>query len=141
MHYLCSSMLIFFQINFQGEVTFKVSERELDEHLGGLVDWECFALHLPRISAADIAAIKRDNPLNISNQKISLYEKWLRLYPQASWDNVINALGKAKEYTLAKQIQTKLQEKTVSHFQLLNICISILTDTNTFRLQLQCPAC
>ena len=132
----------FSQINFQGEVTFKVSERELDEHLRGLVDaWERFALHLPRISLADIAAIKRNNPLNISNQKISLYEKWLRLFPQASWDNVIDALEKAEEYNLAKQIRTKLQEKTVSHFQLLNICISIFVDANTFRLQLQCPAC
>ena len=132
----------FFSKNqFQGEVTFKVSERELDGHLGGLVDWERFALHLPRISSADIAAIKRNNPSNISNQKISLYEKWLRLYPQASWDNVIDALEKADEHTLAEQILTKLQEKTVSHFQLLNIRISILVDTNTFRLQLQCPAC
>ena len=131
----------FSQINFQGEVTFKVSEKELDEHLSGLVDWERFALHLPRISAADIATIKRDNPLNNSNQKISLYEKWLRFFPQASWDNVIDALEKADEYTIAKQIQTKLQKETVSPFQLLNICISIFVDTNTFRLQLQCPAC
>ena len=120
MHYLCSSVLNFFLKigNFQGEVTFKVSEKELDEQLGGLVEWEHFALYLPRISSADIAVIKRNNPLNNSNQKISLYEKWLRLFPQASWDNVIDALEKAKEYTIAKQIQTKLQEETVSNFHL-----------------------
>ena len=81
--------------------------KELDEHLSGIVKWERFALYLPGIKYEDIAIIQRNERDDVVNQKIALYNKWLKVCPTASWRDVINALEKVEENTVAEQIQKK----------------------------------
>ena len=85
--------------------------QELDQQLNDLVNWERLAIHLPKITQTDIEIIKRDNSNNRSGQKLALYDKWLRSYPNASWDAVVLALEVIDENTLAKNIPNQYKQK------------------------------
>ena len=69
-----------------------------------MVDWERFALHLPQITQTDINTIKQDNPMSTVSQKQALFNKWLKLYPTASWEHVIVALETVGENNIAQTI-------------------------------------
>ena len=69
---------------------------ELQVQLHSLVNWETFGLHLPGIENSDIEKIKLDR-LEVDQRKLSFYNKWLSVCPEASWSHVITALEKAKE--------------------------------------------
>lgn len=86
------------------------SVSELDFHLKELVKWEGFALQLPNIKSADIQIILSDQKNDVQSQRRALYEKWLRVHPSASWDDVITALGKVDENTIAENLRIKLVE-------------------------------
>ncbi len=81
--------------------------RELHENLSGIVKWEIFALYLPGISDDDIFVIEKNKRDDVVDQKFALYKKWLEVCPTASWKDVINALEKVKENTVAEQIKMK----------------------------------
>ena len=86
---------------------------QLVEWLDSLVDWKIFGLYLPAITDDTISKIKVDEK-NVSERKIELYSKWLKICPTATWSNVITALERMKENSLAKDIKQKLQfKKTV----------------------------
>ena len=70
-----------------------------------LVDWESFAIHLPGIYFADTVKITRDFS-RVSRQKLELFDLWLRRCPLASWTDVISALKKIGEDTMARDIET-----------------------------------
>ena len=88
--------------------------KELDQQLKDIVNWERFAIHLPKITKTDIEIIKRDNPNSTSGQKLALFQQWLRVYPSASWDAVVTALKVIDENTLAENIQNQQYKQKVS---------------------------
>ena len=80
------------------------TESELMELLQPLVEWETFAIFLPKMSDAMIREIVRDNS-SIYLQKMTLFSKWLRVDSYATWAKVIVALSKANEHYLASKVQ------------------------------------
>lgn len=84
----------------------KPTIKELNTCLKDLVEWNEFALYLPDIHQRDIKIIIENNPY-IVNQKIALYDKWLNVSPNASWDDVINALEEVGENTIAQQLKDR----------------------------------
>ena len=84
------------------------TERELNEHLSPLVEWTSFALHLPRMDMTTISEIKHDHRYSVKEQKLALYQKWLTIYPSASWTDVVNALERVQEYRIAHELKEKL---------------------------------
>ena len=86
----------------------KPKVKELHECLKGLVDcWEIFALYLPGIDQTDIDVIKKNNRHDVVHCKLELYKAWLKVYPEGSWDDVIQALEKAEENDIASVIKSK----------------------------------
>ena len=80
----------------------------LDESLKDLVNWERVALHLPEMNQPQIDVIIKDNPGNTAKQKCALYDTWLQVYPNGTWNNVIQALENANQNNFAQRIQQKL---------------------------------
>ena len=76
---------------------------DLDRSLNKLVNWEKMAIYLPKIDQSDVGTIKKENQ-NLAQQKLALCTKWLSVYPDASWEDVNDALREAEENTLAKEI-------------------------------------
>ena len=76
---------------------------ELQVQLHSLVNWETFGLHLPGIESSEIEKIKLNKP-EVDQKKLSLYNKWLSVCPEASWNHVITALETAQEKTLANKV-------------------------------------
>ena len=77
---------------------------QLEELLQSLVRWQQFGIHLSEITDVTIKEIERDRPGNNELQKMDLFSKWLQVDPSASWKDVIVALKKANEHTLASII-------------------------------------
>ena len=91
-----------------------LKESLLSEQLKDLVYWEGFAIHLPGIRQPHIDIIKREVRDNIDGQKQALFSKWLQIYPKASWENVIEALEKVDQQTLAVNVCAKLHKADTS---------------------------
>ena len=83
------------------------TESELDLELSELVNWARFATHLGNLTSGDIEQIKQDNR-DVQQQKLDLFRTWLRRCPNASWNDIVLALEKSKEITLANIIKMKL---------------------------------
>ena len=79
---------------------------ELVEFLQKVAHWERVAIQLPKIDQSHIAIIKKDNS-QTEDRIRALYGKWLRVYSDASWKDVILALEKAEENTLAKSLRKR----------------------------------
>ena len=88
-------------------VSSRPTESELDLKLAELVNWQRFATHLPDLTRGDIEQIEQDNR-DVQKQKLELYGTWLRRCPNASWKDVVLALEKARENTLADIIKMKV---------------------------------
>ena len=86
---------------------------QLIELLDTLVDWQKFGAFLPGIEREDIEVIEHESS-SVDQQKAALFAKWLRLHPEASWDDVLSALAKSREYTLASNVYQNLNEVTTS---------------------------
>lgn len=78
----------------------------LDNALNNLIDWEKFAIHLCNMEIQEVEEIKKEKH-KLVDQKIELYGRWLRRCPSSSWSDVVKALKRAKEYTLATNIEDK----------------------------------
>ena len=87
-------------------VTHRPADSELDLELAELVNWQRFATHLPNITRGDVEQIEQDNR-DVQRQKLELYGTWLRKCPNASWNDIVLALVKAGENTLADIINMK----------------------------------
>ena len=86
---------------------------QLMEWLDSLVDWKTFGLYLPAITDDTSSKIEVDEK-TVSEKKRALYSKWLKICPTATWSNVITALERMKENSLAENIKQKLQLKNTS---------------------------
>ena len=73
-----------------------------------LVDWKSFALNLPGITQHDISTIEEFD-IEANKQKTGLFSKWLQRNPRATWRDVLDALTKIKEDTIAQTIRDQLQ--------------------------------
>ena len=82
------------------------TESELDIELAELVNWQRFATHLPDLTRGDIEQIEQNNR-DVQRQKLKLFGTWLRRCPSASWNDIVLALEKSKEITLANDIKIK----------------------------------
>ena len=94
------------------------TESELMELLEPLVEWEKFAIFLPKMSDPMIREIVKDKS-SIYLQKMTLFSKWLRVDSYATWDKVIVALSKANEHYLVSKVQENLITTIppVDHYQ------------------------
>ena len=90
-------------------VASRPNESELDIELAELVNWQRFATHLPNLTRGDIEQIEQDNR-DVQQQKLELFGTWLRRCPNASWNNIVLALEKSKQNTLADNIKMKFNE-------------------------------
>ena len=91
------------------------TESELDLKLAELVNWQIFATHLPDLTRGDIEQIEQDNRA-VRRQKLELYGTWLRRCPNASWNDIVLALEKARENALADAIKKKfISNSTQAH--------------------------
>ena len=90
----------------------KPTVQELDQCLQDLIHWERFAIHLPGLEQSNVNKIMKDKRDDTVDQKLALYETWLQVYPNASWENVLRALRKVKENTLAKDIEARFLVRT-----------------------------
>ena len=87
---------------------------ELDRSLKKLVKWKQMAIHLPNIDASVIETIKKENQNDLAEEKLALCMKWLSVYPDASWEDVVDALREAEENVLANEIaQVHVSNKTI----------------------------
>ncbi len=66
--------------------------------------WEFFGIFLRGIKSSYIESIEKHS-LGCK-QKFDLYVKWLKVCPDGSWSDVVTALEKAKEFTLAERIKS-----------------------------------
>ena len=87
-------------------VASRPTESELDLELAELTNWQVFATHLPGVTRGDIEQIREDNRI-VEQQKFELFGTWLRRSPDASWKDIVLALEKARELTLADTIKRK----------------------------------
>ena len=95
--------------------------RDLIQQLSSLVHWENFAINLKGIKHHEIEIIKKENS-KVDEQKRALFNKWLSLCPDASWFDVISALDRAQEITLAEKVRRRCnckqeprQDNPISH--------------------------
>ena len=80
---------------------------QLVDYLVDLIKWTKFAQHLPGIEERHIEQIKEENRGEIDDQKRALYNRWLEVYPDASWNDVIEALEKAERKDIALTVKTQ----------------------------------
>ena len=96
-------------------VSSRPTESELDVELAELVNWQRFATHLSNVTRGDIEQIEQ-NKRDVQQQKLELYGTWLRRCPNPSWNDIVLALEKARENTLAEAIKTKfISDSTEAH--------------------------
>uniref|UniRef100_A0A1X7U2M2 Death domain-containing protein n=1 Tax=Amphimedon queenslandica TaxID=400682 RepID=A0A1X7U2M2_AMPQE len=69
-----------------------------------VTDWQLFGYCLPGITQHDVSVIETENS-NLNDQKRKLFSKWLSIYPEAKWSDVITALTIRRENTLAQNIK------------------------------------
>ena len=84
---------------------------QLIELLDTLVNWQKFGTFLPGIKNEHIQVIECENR-RIDQQKAALFSKWLSVLPEASWQDVLSALEKSQEYSLASKVYQKLNATT-----------------------------
>ena len=91
---------------------------KLVEYLVDLTDWVKFAQHLPRIEERHIDQIKKENREKVDEERRALYKKWLEVCPDASWNDVIEALEKAERKDIALTVKTQeVKEKELTVHQ------------------------
>ena len=86
---------------------------QLIELLHTLVNWQKFGAFLPGIKSEHIQVIERDIR-GTDLQKAALFSKWLSVHPEASWQDVLFALEKSQEYTLASKVYQKLNTTSLT---------------------------
>ena len=80
---------------------------KLVEYLVDLTDWIKFAQHLPGIEERHIEQIRKENRDKVDEERRAVYKKWLEVYPDASWNDVIEALEKAERKDIALKVKTQ----------------------------------
>lgn len=104
----------------------KPEVKDLDIELYDVIEnWDNFAVQLPDITPAHISTAKVNSFGNIAQQKLKVYKRWLNVYPQASWNDVVDALNKAGLKALADSLS---QRKLKPAGNVINIIVmSVIT--------------
>ena len=86
--------------------TDKPTVEQLCDELSSITkDWQYFAMSLPGIDMKHIQMIEYDHRNDgIRRLKMALFEKWLNVYPRATWSNVSDALMKIGMASLASSL-------------------------------------
>ena len=101
----------------------KPTVQQLARELQDLVEWQELAIMLPNIDMTIITTIEENYPQKY-RQKIAFYQKWLEVYTDATWSDVIDGLKTIKQAALAKALEekaaaivpnTKKQSTTLCH--------------------------
>ena len=82
------------------------TESDLDEQLNDLVEWERFGLYLPGMTGHGIEKISKRKDSDCL-KKLALFKEWLKICPYPDWEDIIMALEKVGENTLASKIKQK----------------------------------
>ena len=83
--------------------------------LDTLVKWQTFGTFLTGIERQDIEKIEADSSIKgIDQQKAALFTKWLSVHPEASWQDVLFALEKSQENSLASKVYQKLNTTSLT---------------------------
>ena len=88
----------------QQQESFYPTVSELQEALKDLKQWELFGMHLKGMKFSAITEIDSEHQ-NIEAKKAHLYDKWLRVCSDASWEDVVAALHKIDENRIASQVE------------------------------------
>ena len=102
LNYITVSLCITVRLNMSGSP--KPTLGKLYISLKTLVKWKQMAIHLPNIDGSVIETIKKENQNDLAEEKLALCMKWLNVYPDASWEDVLHALREAEENNLANEI-------------------------------------
>ena len=92
--------------------TDKPTVPQLCKELSSITEWENFATFLPGIEAEHIGTIRNDHQ-GTANQRRAVFQKWLEIYPDATWSNVYDALMKVEKKSLASSL-VKVRNQSVS---------------------------
>ena len=78
------------------------------------------------IPPSDLHGIKVSHPQDgIKTWKIEMFRLWLRSDPNASWKDVVQALEKAKNFTLAARLKKKYLLPRIENKKGINISRTI----------------
>ncbi len=80
--------------------------RDLLNELDSIVSWQLLMINMG-MEKFENDKTERNFPSDINRQKEEAFEKWLKMKPNACWKNVIDALYKMKEITLASSLAKK----------------------------------
>ena len=69
------------------------------------VKWQDLGLHLG-VKKYDLNVIKMDNPKSVEDCKREMFDKWLRITPNASYQQVVEALQVMGEISEANKLAT-----------------------------------
>ena len=83
----------------------KLTVAVLNSSLKQLVKWQHVATYLTDIEQSTIQIIERNHKNDVADQKLELCREWLRVYPHATWENVVEALCKANKNSIAENIK------------------------------------
>lgn len=93
---------------------------QLITFLDDLVSWQKFGTFLPGIESKHIKVIECDIK-GTDQQKAALFEKWLRVHPRASWQDVLSALENSEEHTLALKVYRNVNTTLAQGIVMLKI--------------------
>ena len=91
----------------------KPTELKLFEYLADLIDWTIFAQYLPGIKERHIQRIKQENKGKVDDERRALYNTWLQVHPDATWNDVIEALEKAERKDIAVKVKQQEEKRTI----------------------------
>ncbi len=86
---------------------------ELHQALKDLKQWETFGISLKCMRFPIIEEIKLDENTT-EKRKLELYNKWLNVCPDATWDDVATALEETENVVLAKEVRKNISRLKMS---------------------------
>lgn len=96
-----------------------LSVADLDLATRDIMHWQRFAVHLEGLVFADLEAIVIENR-SVDEQRLALFNKWLRKCATPTWSKLVLALEKADENRLAQ---------TIRHEKLINVNVDVDEET------------
>ena len=87
---------------------------QLSLALTDLVRWEEFAIQLDGIDHVVTAKIQKEVFPDVEKWKMALYNKWLAVYPDATWSDVVKALKIIGENRLAQKVEREHMTRSSS---------------------------
>lgn len=81
----------------------------LEDELSTVIDWQGLGLGLG-LEEHKLQEIETDGGGKVADCRRSMFSHWLRSTPTASWQDMVDALGKMGEWTLAARVKFKYSE-------------------------------